>query len=93
MTVRTAATSGAGPHTQPTFHPVKENVFPALETVSVRSAIPGRVQSGTCTALEDQVLVHLVGHRQQVVLDGSRSATGSSSGPAEDLAGRVVRAC
>ena len=36
----------AGPQAQPTFHPVKENVLPWLEIVTVRSAIPGRVASG-----------------------------------------------
>ena len=47
LAARTAATSGAGPPTHPTFHPVKENVFPPEEMVRVRSAIPGSVASGT----------------------------------------------
>ena len=46
---RTAATSSAGPHAHPVFHPVTLNVFPIDETVSVRSAIPGSVASGTCS--------------------------------------------
>ena len=33
MTVRTAVTSGSGPHTHPIFHPVTENVLPADEIV------------------------------------------------------------
>ena len=48
--VRAAATSGAGPHSQPIFHPVVLNVLPPEEIVSVRSAIPGSVASGTCEA-------------------------------------------
>ena len=50
MTARTAATSGAGPQTQPIFQPVALNVLPPLEMVSVRSAIPGRVPIGMCSA-------------------------------------------
>ena len=50
MTARTAATAAAGPVTQPTFHPVVENVLPADEMVSVRSLIPGSVATGTCSA-------------------------------------------
>ena len=45
----TAPTSSAGPVAQPTFHPVNEYDFPALDRVSVRSNIPGRVASGTCS--------------------------------------------
>ena len=50
MTARTAATASAGPDTQPTFHPVVENVFPADEIVRVRERIPGSVDTGTCSA-------------------------------------------
>ncbi len=50
LTPRTAATSSAGPVTQPTFHPVTEKVFPAEEMVSVRSAMPGSVATGTCSS-------------------------------------------
>ena len=32
--------------TQPTFQPVKENVLPAEEMVTVRSRMPGSVASG-----------------------------------------------
>ena len=44
----TVSTRSAGPVTQPTFQPVNEKVFPALEMLTVRSHIPGRVASGTC---------------------------------------------
>ena len=71
MAVRAAATSGAGPHSQPIFHPVVLNVLPPEEIVSVRSAIPGSVASGTCDgAGEHEVLVDLVGDDDQVVIDG-----------------------
>ena len=49
LTARTASTSSRGPCTQPTFQPVTENVLPADEMVSVRSAIPGSVAIGTCS--------------------------------------------
>ena len=39
----------AGPVAQPIFQPVTENVLPAEESVTVRSAIPGSVASGTCS--------------------------------------------
>ena len=45
-----AETASAGPVSQPTFQPVTENVFPPEPIVSVRSAIPGRVATGTCAA-------------------------------------------
>ena len=38
-----------GPLHQPIFQPVNENDLPALEIVSVRSAIPGSVASGMCS--------------------------------------------
>ena len=41
--------ASAGPLTQPTFHPVVENVFPAELIVSVRCAIPGSVATGMCS--------------------------------------------
>ena len=47
--MRTAVTSSAGPHTHPTFQPVKLNVLPAELIVSVRSAMPGKVASGRCS--------------------------------------------
>jgi len=50
FTVATARTSGAGAQIQPTFHPVTENVLPAELTDTVRSRIPGRVESGTWRA-------------------------------------------
>ena len=69
LAVRTARTRWAGPVAQPTFQPVNENVLPAELIVSVRSRIPGRVASGRCVHVEGQVLVDLVGHDDQVVLD------------------------
>lgn len=48
--MRTAATSSAGPVSQPTFQPVKDSVLPAEDTVRVRSAMPGKVATGTWTA-------------------------------------------
>ncbi|CPU63590.1 Uncharacterised protein [Mycobacteroides abscessus] len=50
FTVRTAVTSGSGPCSHPTFHPVNENVLPAEEMVIVRCRIPGSVAIGTCRA-------------------------------------------
>ena len=50
LTVRTAVTSSAGPCSQPTFHPVRLNVLPELDTVRVRAAMPGSVAIGTCSA-------------------------------------------
>ena len=49
LAVRRAATSGAGPTAQPVFQPVTENVLPSEEIVTVRSAMPGSVHSGTCS--------------------------------------------
>ena len=69
---RTAATRSAGPVTHPIFQPVNENVLPADEIVSVRSPMPGSVQSGYVRSLEHEVLVHLVGDGEQVVLDAHR---------------------
>ena len=48
--MRTAASSSGAAHTQPIFQPVKENVFPAEDTVTVRSAMPGSEPSGRCSA-------------------------------------------
>ena len=91
MAVRAAATSGAGPHSQPIFHPVVLNVLPPDEIVSVRSAIPGSVASGTCGgAGEHEVLVDLVGDDDQVVVDGQLGDLRQLAG-VEHLAGRVVR--
>ena len=47
--VWTADTSSRGPVAQPIFQPVTENVLPAEESVTVRSAIPGSVASGMCS--------------------------------------------
>ena len=43
--------------------------MPADEIVKVRSNMPGNVEIGTCGSVEEHVLVHLVGHHDQVVLD------------------------
>ena len=48
LAASTAPTRSAGPVAQPTFQPVKEYDLPALDSVSVRSAIPGSVAIGTC---------------------------------------------
>ena len=73
MAVCTAATSARGPVAQPIFQPVTENVLPAEEIVSVRSAIPGSVASGTCSRpSNDQVLVDLVGDGEHVALAAVR---------------------
>ena len=50
LAARTAATSVAGPVAQPTFQPVTLNVLPSEEIDSVRSAIPGSVESGMCSS-------------------------------------------
>ena len=39
----------AGPVAQPIFQPVIDNDFPALPSVTVRSAMPGSVANGTCS--------------------------------------------
>ena len=49
LAASTAPTSSGGPVAQPTFHPVKEYDLPALDSVSVRSNIPGSVAIGTCS--------------------------------------------
>ena len=81
MAVRTAETSGAGPQIQPIFQPVVLNVLPALPTTSVRSRIPGSVAiGGVPGAVEDEVLVDLVGEDEQVVLDGQLGERGQLLG-------------
>ena len=45
-TERTARMRSVGPVAQPTFHPVNEKLLPALPSVIVRSAMPGRVAMG-----------------------------------------------
>ncbi|CAM5663122.1 hypothetical protein SFUMM280S_08318 [Streptomyces fumanus] len=47
---RTAATSAGAAVIQPTFQPVKLYVLPAELIVTVRSRIPGKLASGTCSA-------------------------------------------
>jgi hypothetical protein len=68
-----------GAQIQPIFHPVTEKVLAADEMTTVRSRIPGNVASGTVRPVVDEVLVDLVGDRDEVVLDAQRSATSSSS--------------
>ena len=47
-TARTAAVSSGGAQVQPIFQPVRLNVLPADEIVTVRSRIPGSEAIGTC---------------------------------------------
>ena len=49
LTVLTARIIGAGAHIQPIFQPVTLNVLPALDTLTVRSCMPGNVAIGTWT--------------------------------------------
>ena len=56
----------------------------------MRSRIPGRVASGNVLGLEDEVLVDLVGHGDQVVLEAQAGDELELLAP-EDLARRVVR--
>ncbi len=65
---RTAAIRGAGPVAQPIFQPVAENVLPIEEIVTVRSAMPSQRGERDVLALVDEVLVDLVGDRDEVVL-------------------------
>ena len=76
--------------TQPTFQPVNEKVLPADEMVTVRSRMPGKRGERMCSALEDQVLVHLVRDHEQVALDGELGDGGQLLA-GQDGAGRVVR--
>ena len=48
LTARTRAIRSGGPLAQPTFQPVSECVLPSDDVVTVRSAMPGSVASGTC---------------------------------------------
>ena len=91
LAVLTAVTSSGVALTQPIFQPVKENVLPAEETETVRSRMPGSVAIGHVLAVEDEVLVDLVGDHEQVVLDGQRR-DGGELVAGEHRAGRVVRA-
>jgi hypothetical protein len=53
---------------------VVEKVLPADEMVMVRSRMPGSVAMATCcSSVVDEVLVDLVGHREEVVLLADRS--------------------
>ena len=67
--MRTAVSSAGGALTQPIFQPVNENVLPADEIVTVRSRMPGKRRERDVLAVEHEVLVDLVGDRDQVVLD------------------------
>ena len=69
MAVFTASTSSGVAQTQPTFQPVNENVLPPDEIVTVRSRMPGQRRDRDVLAVEHEVLVDLVGHDEQVVLD------------------------
>ena len=48
-TARTAAAKGAGAQVKPIFQPVRLKVLPVDEIVTVRSRMPGRLASGTCS--------------------------------------------
>ena len=52
LAVFVASTRAAGPHAHPIFQPVVLNVLPPDEIVSVRSAMPGSVAIGMCSAPE-----------------------------------------
>ena len=68
--MRTALTSGAGPHSQPIFQPVVLNVLPPLEMTERALAHAGqRGHRDVLGTVEHEVLVHLVGEHQQIVLD------------------------
>ena len=90
MAVRTAVDELRGAGTQPIFQPVKLKVLPAELIVSVRSAMPGNVHERSVLAVEHQVLVDLVGERDEVVLD-AQACDRLELGDGEHLAGGVVR--
>ena len=48
--LRKARVMSGGAQVNPTFHPVNEKVFPVEEIMTVRSRMPGREESGTCSA-------------------------------------------
>ena len=64
-----ASVSSAGARIQPMRQPVTLNVFDAPLMVTVRSRMPGQRGQRHVLALEPDVLVDLVGDRQDVVLD------------------------
>jgi hypothetical protein len=89
LAVRTAATSAAGRRPSPVFQPVTENVLPSEEIVRVRSAMPGQRGERHVLALEDDVLVDLVGDGDEVARPAQlRDQLQLRHG--EDLARRVV---
>ena len=68
--MRTAAISGAGPQAQPIFQPVNEKVLPGRRDGDGALGHAGqRRQRDVLVAVEDEVLVDLVGDREHVVLD------------------------
>ena len=88
LIARTRAISSGGPDAQPTFQPVSECVLPSDEHGHGPLGHAGSVASGTCVAVVDQVLVHLVGHGDQVVLGGRpRPAAPARSAPARGRSG------
>ena len=68
-----------GPVTQPIFQPVNEKVLPALEIGDSALGHPRQLGDRDVWLVEGEVLVHLVGDDEQVVLDRRRRATASSS--------------
>ena len=92
LAARTPATSDAGPVAQPTFQPVTLNVLPERGDRQRALGHPGqRGERDVLEPVEHQVLVDLVGDRDQVVLAARRSAIVSSSARGQHPAGRVVR--
>lgn len=75
---------------QPIFQPVSENVLPAAADGDRALPHAGEGREGDVLALEDEVLVDLVGHDQEVAFARERG-DGRQLVPGEHGAGRVVR--
>ena len=91
LTAVTSSIRAAGPVAQPIFQPVAEKVLPADEIRIVRSAhARERGQRAVHGTVEDEVLVDLVGHHEDVVLDREPGDRGEVV-VAEHDPGRVVR--
>ena len=89
--MRIAPESAGGAIAQPMRQPVTLNVFDNPLIVTVRSAMPSSVASGTCwCAVVDDVLVDLVGDGEHVPLL-AEPRDDAQFLAREDLAGRVVR--
>ena len=88
--MRTAATSSAGPHDPADLPPGERERLAARRDGEGALAHPGQRRERDVLALEHEVLVHLVGHRDEVVLD-AELRDHLELGAREHLAGRVVR--